>query len=227
MSDTSIPNLLRGAGVAVVAVLVLAIGAVAGAAWQSHQADHPPGLSNVDIGFAQDMSTHHDQALLMARTVSGLPGVSEEIRVFADRLVLTQTAETATMRGWLQLYDEPLTPTTPMAWMADAAPAGRHQHGAPQQAVTDPDAPPMPGMASIDDLGRLSSSTGRDAEVCFLQLMIRHHRGGLSMAQAAYNSDQAGTATKQLALTMIGDQGNEIGQMTLLLKARNSDPLPT
>ncbi len=92
-----------------------------------------------------------------------------------------------------------------------------------------PDTPPlMPGMASTDELGLLATLRGDEAEKLFLQLMIRHHRGGLEMAQAAYNDDRSGSVTKQLALNMLGDQGNEIGQMSMLLKERGAEPpLPT
>lgn len=227
-SGSRLSGPLRIGGLVAVAVLNLAIGAVAGVAWQSsrHADDHAP--SAVDIGFAQDMSTHHDQAILMARTVSGLPGVSGEIRVFADRLILSQSTETATMRGWLQWFGEPLSIDRPMSWMDHGA---AHHHGGVPAASADAadasDQPPMPGMASIDELGRLSTLTGGAAEIYFLQLMIRHHHGGLEMAQAAYNDERASAPTKQWALTMIGDQGDEIGQMTLMLKARNADPLPT
>ena len=228
MSGSRLSGSLRIGGLVAVVVLVAAIGAVAGAAWQSsrHVDDHAP--STVDIGFAQDMSAHHDQAILMARTVSGLPRVSVEIRVFADRLILSQSTETATIRGWLQWFGEPLTSDRPMSWMDHGA--AHHHGGVPTAGDASADAsdqPPMPGMASIYELGRLSTLTGGAAEIYFLQLMIRHHRGGLEMAQAAYNDERASAPTKQWALTMIGDQGDEIGQMTLMLKARNADPLPT
>ncbi|MET9201399.1 DUF305 domain-containing protein [Gordonia sp. NPDC003585] len=227
MSASRWSGALRIAAAASVAVLILAIGAVAGAAWQQSRHSDSDAPSTVDVGFAQDMSTHHDQAILMSRTVSGLPGVGAEIRVLADRMVLTQSTETATLRGWLQWWGEPLTSDTPMSWMGHTD-HGSHGHAASQEhSGPATDQPPMPGLASVDELGRLSTLTGRAAEIYFLQLMIRHHRGGQEMARDAFNDDRASTATQQWALTMIGDQGNEIGQMTLMLKARNAEPLPT
>ncbi|WP_238422179.1 DUF305 domain-containing protein [Gordonia sp. 'Campus'] len=214
--------LVRLAVLTVTAALLVVMGFVAGAVWQGRGPDSP-SMSVSDIGFAQDMSTHHDQAILMSRTIGALPGVSPPVRGLADRIVYTQTAETATMRGWLQFFDQPMTPADPMSWMPDGDTHGdSHRGGGPDEAD-----PPMPGMASVDEIGRLSSLPPAEAEILFLQLMIRHHRGGMEMAQAAYNDARTRSTTKDLALMMIGDQGDEIGQMTMLLNERGAEPLPT
>jgi len=210
--------LVRVMVLGVTAALLVTMGVVVGAVWQGRDHDSS-AMSLSDIGFAQDMSAHHDQAILMSRTIGAVPGVAPQIRGVADRIVHTQTAETATMRGWLQWFDEPVTAPEPMSWMSgDPHHEGTHHDDSP---------PPMPGMASIDEIGRLSTLPLGEAEILFLQLMIRHHRGGMSMAQAAYNDERTGSATKDLALMMIGDQGDEIGLMTMLLAERGADPLPT
>ncbi|MFW0789546.1 DUF305 domain-containing protein [Gordonia sp. CPCC 205333] len=205
-------------GLACAAMLLLAIGAAVGVAVEHHRdaASRRAQPSATDIGFAQDMAAHHDQAILMSRS---LPGSADaEIRSVAQRIISTQTAEVATMRGWLTWFGEPLASTDPMSWMP-SQPAHRHNVGNTADEV------PMPGMASVTELTKLAASTGGTASIFFLQLMIRHHRGGVSMAQAAFNAPDAASATKQLALSMIGDQGDEIGQMTLLLTARGGQPL--
>jgi uncharacterized protein (DUF305 family) len=43
----------------------------------------------------------------------------------------------------------------------------------------------MPGIASESQMNALKNATGRDADVLFLQLMTRHHQGGLHMADYA------------------------------------------
>ncbi|GAA3718388.1 DUF305 domain-containing protein [Gordonia hankookensis] len=210
---------IRAVATAAVAVLLISIGVVAGVAWQSTHdgTDTSYRPSVIDIGFAQDMSAHHDQAILMAQSLS--PDAALEIRGLANRIVVSQTAETSTMRGWLTWFGIPVTSDHPMSWMDHPQ---SHHHGVPPG-----DGPPMPGMASVDELTRLSVAHGRGAEILFLQLMIRHHRGGIDMAVAAHNDARASSVTKQLALTMISDEGDEIGQMTLLLRAREALPLPT
>ncbi|MYR06960.1 DUF305 domain-containing protein [Gordonia sp. SID5947] len=209
---------IRAVAAGGLAVLLVAIGAVAGVGWQSTRDDDDASRrpSVTDVGFAQDMSAHHDQAILMSQSLS--PDVAPEIRGLADRIVVAQTAETSTMRGWLTWFGLPVTSDHPMSWMD--RPQGHH-HTAPSG-----DGPPMPGMASVDELGRLSAARGRAAEILFLQLMIRHHRGGVEMATAAHNDPRSSSATRQLALTMISDEGDEIGRMTLLLRARDALPLP-
>ncbi|MGO3326740.1 DUF305 domain-containing protein [Gordonia sp. (in: high G+C Gram-positive bacteria)] len=203
---------------AVLLALLLAVaGFFGGVAWENHRAEqrsHEP--TPADIGFAQDMSVHHDQAILIANTLT--TEVAPEIRGLADRIAATQAAEAATMRGWLDWFALPLTSDHPMEWMHP----GEHEHGPSEP--TDADEPPMPGLASSDEIARLSDARGAAAEIEFLQLMIRHHRGGVEMATAAQNSDTASAATRRLALSMITEQGDEIGQMTLLLRARGVAP---
>ena len=224
-----------------IAVLLLAVGAVSGAAWQSRDDADVPAMTAVDVGFAQDMAVHHDQAILLSSTVAGRPGVGQEIIGLAHRIVTAQTAENATLRGWLTWFGKPLTASDPMAWMSgahdDDADSG-HEHGSGHSVTTpapptsadpapapDP-GPTMSGMASTGDISRLSGLTGRDAEVWFLQLMIRHHRGGLLMAKAAYNSDGVSETVKRTAYEMMTDQGEEISLMTMLLTARGAQALP-
>lgn len=226
MTDSHRPAWLPLAGLASLAVLLLAIGIVVGSVWRPFASDDagatsPKTLSVTDIGFAQDMSMHHDQAILMARTVLAAPDVDPAIRGLADQILLAQSAENGTMRGWLQLFKIPQASETPMAWMSQG---GTHVHdGATPGSRGDA---PMPGLASADEMGRLSALRGDEAETLFLQLMIRRHRAGIEMARAAYNDPRSGQATKQLALSMLGDQGNELGQMTMALRERGKEPLP-
>ena len=214
---------VRIVGATGIAALLLAVGVAAGVFWQSQRDDdaHRTTPSVTDVGFAQDMSTHHDQAILMANSLPA--DVGPEIRGLADRMVAAQTAEVATLRGWLTWFSEPVTADHPMGWMAG------HTSGHPghTDGSSASDQPPMPGLASTDELTRLAGSHGRDAEILFLQLMIRHHRGGMTMATAAFNDPRASSATKHMALTMLGEQGDEVGQMSLLLRARDAAPLPT
>lgn len=214
---------VRIVGATGIAALLLAVGLAAGVFWQSQRDDDARGTtpSVTDVGFAQDMSAHHDQAILMANSLP--TDVGPEIRGLADRMVAAQTAEVATLRGWLTWFSQPVTADHPMSWMAGHA-SGHAGHGDGSSASVQP---PMPGLASTAELGRLAESHGRDAEIIFLQLMIRHHRGGVTMATAAFNDPRASSATKQMALTMLGEQGDEIGQMSLLLRARDAAPLPT
>ncbi|AHK31573.1 hypothetical protein Pd630_LPD04360 [Rhodococcus opacus PD630] len=196
------------------AILLGAAGIAAGMWLQSERDTNPEGvqLSSADIGFAQDMSVHHEQAVLIAQTLSR--DIDPQIRVIADQIVVAQTSEIATMRGWLNLFDEPFTTPRPMQWMHGSDPAMSDHGGAP-----------MPGAASTSEITRLAGLRGADAETLFLQLMIRHHQGGVDMAEAATHS-VASEPIRRIARGMIRDQSNEIAVMTAILDTRDATPLP-
>jgi uncharacterized protein (DUF305 family) len=82
----------------------------------------------------------------------------------------------------------------------------------------------MPGMASPADLTRLQRATGRANEILFLQLMTRHHQGGIDMA--AYPVQHPTTnAVHQTAVAMTDEQSQEIILMAHLLEQRGSAPI--
>jgi uncharacterized protein (DUF305 family) len=80
-------------------------------------------------------------------------------------------------------------------------------------------------MASTDEIARLAGLRGADAETLFLQLMIRHHQGGVDMAEAATHA-VASEPIRRTALGMIREQSNEIAVMTAILHTRSAAPLP-
>lgn len=214
VSDTKSSS-FRGPLVLLLCAIVLGIAGVAAGMWFESERDTNPAtvqLSSADIGFAQDMSVHHEQAVLIAQTLS--QDVDPQTRVIADQIVVAQTSEIATMRGWLNLFDEPFTTPRPMQWMHGSDPAMSDHGGAP-----------MPGAASTSEITRLAGLRGADAETLFLQLMIRHHQGGVDMAEAATHS-VASEPIRRIARGMIRDQSNEIAVMTAILDTRDATPLP-
>lgn len=218
--DRTRPRWLEAVVVAAAAALLITIGVAGGIGVEHHRqssrADPRPSVT--DVGFAQDMATHHEQALLLSKS---LPASSDvEVRHLAQRIIDTQTPEIATLRAWLTWFGEPWTPPTPMTWMpADSS------HHMPGTTADSGDHPPMPGMASVAEITRLTGMTGTAASNYFLQLMIRHHSGGVTMARAAFNAPDASAPVRQLAMSMIADQGAEIAQMKLLLAERGAAPL--
>lgn len=181
------------------------------------------GIPNaVDIGFAQAMSQHHDQAIVMSQIMMG--GESNELSGVARAIQTSQLLQIGQMRGWLQLWEAPaLPPRSSMDWMLTArTPPDAEMQGylARCRSVQG-----MPGMASSDELQRLREAQGADRERWFLQLMIRHHLGALPMARfTAQNADIA--AVRALAAQISYDQGSEIQRLLQLLRLRGSEPLP-
>ena len=218
MAPDSVSVWRRRIALATIAVVLVGIGVALGAWWQREPDASGVTLSATDIGFAQDMSAHHAQAVLLSQTLSR--DVDPQVRALADQIVAAQSAEIATMQGWLTLVGAPLTAAHPMAWMTPDAHAEHAMHGDGESA-----GPPMPGMASVADISKLAGLAGRDADVWYLQLMIRHHHGGIDMAQAAYNQGLSEPIART-ALAMVRDQGNESGVMTTMLATRGAAPLP-
>ncbi|MFC9440753.1 DUF305 domain-containing protein [Nocardia sp. NPDC057030] len=180
-----------------------------------------PILNPVEIGFVQDMTAHHQQALIMVQRLDR--NVDPGVLLLAQQLDDTQRLEIGTMLGWLRLADASPVPARPMAWMhtGDAAP---HDHSVaqPSQPTTGTS---MPGMATMAELDALAAARGRDAEIRFLQLMFRHHQGGIAMAQEADRLLPSGPV-KETARSMIHAQGQEAGLMGILLTQRGAAPLP-
>ncbi|WP_024804704.1 DUF305 domain-containing protein [Nocardia sp. BMG51109] len=178
--------------------------------------DPPRVLNDTEIGFAQDMTAHHQQAVQMVQRLD--PGADPAVLRLADQIERTQQVEIGTMLGWLRLAGAAPMPRHPMAWMSRTADTGAaHGHSSAPM--------PMPGMATQADLNSLSAARGRDAEILFLQLMYRHHLGGVTMAQAADRQLPSGPV-KETARGMIVAQGQECGLMALMLNQRGAQPLP-
>ena len=206
--------------VVLAAVGLLLFGAAAGLLIRlpGSAASSVPTADSVDVGFAQDMSVHHQQAVQMAsweRDHTTDPALKQ----LAFDIETTQLQQIGQMQGWLSLWGAPTDPPggKHMAWMASSD----HAHMAGSAGGVDT----MPGMASSDQLRALRAATGPQLDVLFLQLMLRHHQGGVTMLQ--YGADHASVPeVRNLAAQMLSSQTSESEYMTQLLGARGGTPLP-
>lgn len=130
-----------------------------------------PSESSVDVGFLRDMADHHDQAVRMSLLVIPLEGASPAVRDVAASIIASQRHDVGRIDAWLDDWGHGRgTPTRKaMTWMG-------HRGLAPSA---------MPGMATAADLDALAAATGVDAERRFLDLMLAHHRAGVTMAERA------------------------------------------
>lgn len=116
----------------------------------------------VDIGFAQDMKTHHAQAVEMSAIVHRR-SPDPDLNYLALDILTTQQGQIGMMSGWLDLWGHTQTSTAPtMAWMGHTG--------------------PMPGMATDEQIEALKTLPVPQMEEQFLRLMIRHHAGAVPMA---------------------------------------------
>ncbi|MFE6666195.1 DUF305 domain-containing protein [Streptomyces sp. NPDC057697] len=196
------------------AVLLLAVGLLALMLVRPSSSAGPasaaaaPSDTSADVGFARDMSVHHQQAVEMSFIVRDRTS-DEAVRRLAYDIINTQANQRGMMLGWLELWGRAKSSDAPpMKWMGHTfTPRG--------------DGSLMPGMATDTELDALRAAKGRAAEVLFLKLMTSHHRAGAEMARSAAGS--AGTdAIRNLAAGMVRGQESEIALMADMLKERGA-----
>ncbi len=210
----------------VAAGLALAFGAFVVGHLTGGDAASPSGPSGVAaapgpiaVGFAQDMAVHHQQAVLMSDLAQSRAGPA--VRSFADAILIGQSRELGLMRGWLALWGKPQVSPHPMAWMSGR---GSPMHAAAGGTQSGPHTHAMPGMASPEEINRLTTSSGKKFDILYLQLMIRHHEGGIAMARAATHANLR--AVRRAAEGTYVEQLQDIARMRALLSADGAQPLP-
>ncbi|WP_245739916.1 DUF305 domain-containing protein [Nonomuraea maritima] len=177
-----------------------------------------PDDASPEAGFARDMAAHHAQAVDMSFIIRD-KDPTPEIRNLAYDIITTQSSQRGMFLGWLQSWGlSQVSDQRPMDWMRV------HGHGVGAMAM-GPDGA-MPGMATSQEMTKLKEATGKQAEVLFLQLMIRHHEGGVEMAQSLLKSSTRPEVVS-MAQKIITGQTSEIKLMTELLHRRGAQPLPS
>jgi len=170
-----------------------------------------PGDDSPEAGFARDMSTHHRQAVHMGM-VEYDRGQDSTVRRIAYDIATSQQYQVGVMEGWLKEWRLPQTTDQPqMAWVPGS------------KDMLQPDGR-MPGLASREELARLEAASGKDADILFCQLMLRHHLGGIHMIDAVLAQSDNDRVT-ELAAQMRQAQQGEIEALRELLKVLGSQPL--
>ena len=207
-----LPGLARRPAVLAVGLLAVTVCVAAGVLIGSWRAT--PRDDSAEAGFARDMATHHAQAVDMSFVVRD-KSTDRDIRALASDIIVTQSTQRGMFMGWLQQWGLPQASARPrMAWM----PGHSHITPATDGVVL------MHGMASDAERRRLSDANGVDAEILFLQLMIRHHEGGIVMARAVM-ALSGRRELLQMAKSIDDGQRAEIVEMRKMLAARGAQPL--
>ena len=158
-----------------------------------------------DVFFMQNMIPHHNQAVQMAELVAERTNRQELIDV-AGRINASQADEIGFMQNWLQERREDV-------------PDPRAHEGMDMSHE-------MAGMASPDQMAKLATLTGTEFDKLFLQLMIPHHEGALTMVDNLL--DQPGSAYDPVLFDftndIVNDQKAEIERMNALLASLSGDP---
>jgi len=190
-----------------------------------------PANDSVDAGFARDMQVHHAQAVEMAFIVRDNTD-DPAVRTMAYDIARTQEQQMGQMYGWLSMWGlGQYSQDPPMAWMHEDM-SGHHGMAGMDMGngnMNMGDSAPtttalMPGMATSAQMEQLRETHGPAAEVLFLQMMIRHHLGGIEMAKYAAAHAEV-EQVRQLAETMAVTQQAEVKAMNDMLVERGAQPV--
>jgi len=154
------------------------------------------------VHFIAGMIGHHAQAIQMAGWCAS-HDASPSLRPLCERIVVAQKDEIAFAQRWLSERSEYVPP---------ADPRGHIMQGSDMPML-------MPGMLTPRQMTQLDSARGREFDRWFLQYMIVHHQGAITMVQqllATPGAAQDGPVFR-FASDVNADQTTEINRMTLML----------
>lgn len=158
-----------------------------------------------DVRFMRDMIPHHHQALVMSRLAPDRTN-NPEILDLAARIEGSQADEIAFMQEWLAERGE------------DAPDPSDHDSMHTHHE--------MAGMATPEQLEELSDLQATEFDRLFLQLMIPHHDGAVTMVEELL--EQPGAAYDpvlfEFTSDITNDQTVEIERMNALLVGLSEDP---
>jgi uncharacterized protein (DUF305 family) len=152
-----------------------------------------------DVKFMQGMIGHHQQAIEMT-TLLKTRSESEDMKKLALRIDVSQADEINMMKRWLEVRGAEIPSEHAM-----------HMHGAVL----------MPGMLTAEEMARLADARGVEFDRLFLQGMIKHHGGALTMVEELFATPGAGQEAEIFAFAsdVDADQRMEMDRMGAMLNA--------
>ena len=167
-----------------------------GAPATSSSAGSIANVSDSDVSFAQQMIPHHQQAVEMA-DLALTRETSPEVKKLAEQIKAAQGPEIEMMSMWLQSWGAPME-------MGE-------DHSGHDMGGMD-----MSGMMSDEDMQALADAQGAEFDRMWLEMMIAHHQGAISMAEQVKGASSNADVTSLAGAVMTG-QAEEIDTMQKLL----------
>jgi uncharacterized protein (DUF305 family) len=157
-----------------------------------------------DVAFMSGMIPHHAQAVLIAGWAPS-HGARPDVQRLCERIVVAQRDEIALMQNWLREKGQEVP-------AADAKMAKMDMGGMTHEML-------MPGMLTDEQLKELDAARGSDFDRLFLQAMIRHHTGAISMVEDLEKVDGArqDEVVFRFSQDVYADQTTEIERMEKML----------
>ena len=144
-----------------------------------------------DVQFMRGMIMHHGQAIEMAHLVPDRT-TNQAIRLLAERIDISQVEEIGRMKLWLGARADSMS--------------GMHEML-------------MPGMLTPAQMQQLRDARGSAFDKLFLQDMIQHHEGAITMVAQLF-ADRGSVHDPmlfQMATSFDADQRAEIARMRAML----------
>lgn len=171
--------------------------------------------NQADITFAQDMIQHHQQAVAMAKMVAN-HGASTQVTDLAGRIEAAQQPEIDHMNGFLRAWNAPAPQSTGSSMNPTHDMPGMSGMDHSQDNSGPGGMSSMSGMMSGGHMQQLGQANGPAFDKMFLQMMIVHHQGAVTMSQTELANGQNPDA-KALAHRIIDAQQREITEMRTML----------
>jgi uncharacterized protein (DUF305 family) len=145
----------------------------------------------------QGMIGHHAQAVEMTDLLESRTE-RDAMRKLGQRIQLSQADEIKMMQNWL---------------------TSRGQL-APEEHAHHHDAPMMPGMLTPAQMARLEAAHGAEFDRLFLEGMIAHHQGALTMVEELMKKPGAAQESEMFGFIsdVEADQSAEIARMRAMLQ---------
>jgi uncharacterized protein (DUF305 family) len=157
-----------------------------------------------DVNFMKGMIPHHAQAVLIAGWAPS-HGARDDVQRLCERIVVAQRDEITMMQNWLRYKGQEVP-------AADAKGMKMNMDGMTHEML-------MPGMLTDDQLKELDAARGSQFDRLFLQAMIKHHLGAISMVEDLEKVDGArqDETVFRFSQDVFADQTTEIDRMEKML----------
>jgi uncharacterized protein (DUF305 family) len=157
-----------------------------------------------DVSFMKGMIPHHAQAVLIAGWAPS-HGARDDVQRLCERIVVAQRDEITMMQNWLRSKAQEVP-------AADAKGMTMTMDGMTHSML-------MPGMLTDQQLEELDAARGSQFDRLFLQAMIKHHLGAISMVEDLEKVDGArqDETVFRFSQDVYADQTTEIERMQKML----------
>jgi uncharacterized protein (DUF305 family) len=159
-------------------------------------------VNDADANFMSGMIHHHAQALVMS-ALAPTHSSNAAIKTLTARIINAQKDEISVMQRWLRERGRPFPEVDTNGMVSMSEDHSMH----------------MPGMLSPQQIDSLTLAHDEEYDRLFLQYMIQHHNGAVSMVHDLFATDGAAQDdfVFKLASDIQVDQITEVARMQKML----------